>query len=288
MSDQPERLQKALARAGYGSRRQLEALIKAGRVTVNGTPAELGLKLIGGEQIHIDGCPVRLAALPPRRRVLAYYKPPGEITSRSDPQRRPTVFDRLPPLRSGRWLSVGRLDINTQGLLILTNDGELVQRLSHPSAGIEREYAVRVLGDVDQALLARLRDGVELDDSPASRGPARFERIVDAGGSGANHWYHVTLREGRNREVRRLWESQGVTVSRLVRVRFGPIHLRRGLRPGRWDELDLNARNTLLAAAGMTAERLPDPAAGRSKGAPPGRGSAPGGRPVRGSTYSRR
>lgn len=244
-----ERLQKALAQAGCGSRRQIEALIRAGRISVNGRPAELGVRVKHSDRIVVDGRTVVLSSEVPRRRVLAYYKPPGEVTTRSDPQQRPTVFERLPKLRSGRWLSVGRLDLNTQGLLLLTNDGGLAQQLSHPSSQIEREYAVRVLGEADRALLQRLRSGVQLDD-----GEAHFEQLREAGGSGANRWYHVTLREGRNREVRRLWESQGLTVSRLVRVRFGPIPLRRGLLPGRYDELDADALALLLQAAGLPAE----------------------------------
>lgn len=251
-----ERLQKFLAQAGLGSRRQIEDWIRAGRITVNGTVARLGDQVDGSEIIEVDGRAVRSpGTFHPKRRVLAYYKPPGEVTSRRDPEGRPTVFDRLPSLRNGRWIAVGRLDINTQGLLLLTNDGELANRLMHPSSEVEREYAVRVLGGVDAAVAERLQAGVPLED-----GPARFDRVVDAGGSGANHWYHVILREGRNREVRRLWESQGVTVSRLVRVRYGPISLRRGLHPGRWDELDEVQIQQLLEAAGMPPEPPTPPA----------------------------
>ena len=240
-----ERLQKFLARAGLGSRRQIEDWVRQGRITVNGAPAQLGVQVSGMETIQIDGKPVQVRAFRPRRRVLAYYKPVGEMTTRSDPGGRPTVFERLPPLRDGRWVTVGRLDLNTQGLLLLTNDGELANRLMHPSSGIEREYAVRVLGEVAPEMVRRLREGVALDD-----GLARFDDIREAGGEGANHWYHVVLREGRNREVRRLWESQGVTVSRLIRVRYGPVTLRRGLHPGRWDELDEIQVGALLAAVG--------------------------------------
>lgn len=246
-----ERLQKFLAGAGFGSRRQIEEWIRQGRITVNGSPAQLGVQISEADQIQIDGKLVRVRTDRQNRRVLAYYKPVGEITARHDPEGRPTVFDRLPPLRDGRWIAVGRLDLNTQGLLLLTTDGELAHRLMHPSAQIEREYAVRVLGEVAPEALSRLAEGVPLTD-----GMARFDEIREAGGEGANRWYHVILREGRNREVRRLWESQGITVSRLIRVRYGPVVLRRGLHPGRWDELDLAQIHELLAAAGCPLEEL--------------------------------
>ncbi len=208
-----ERLQKFLARMGLGSRRQIEDWIRQGRITVNGVVAQLGNQVNGAEKIQIDGRPIQVRPFGQRRRVLAYYKPVGEVTSRHDPEGRPTIFEHLPLLRDSRWVAVGRLDLNTQGLLLLTNDGELANRLMHPSSQIEREYAVRVLGEVPLEMLKRLREGVALED-----GVARFDEIREAGGEGANHWYHVILREGRHREVRRLWESQGVTVSRLTRV----------------------------------------------------------------------
>ncbi|HPF58097.1 MAG TPA: pseudouridine synthase [Candidatus Competibacteraceae bacterium] len=241
-----ERLQKFLARVGFGSRRQIEDWIRQGRITVNGVPAQLGFQVNGAERIAIDGRLVQVRAFGQRRRVLAYYKPVGEVTSRRDDAERPTVFEKLPRLSDGRWVAVGRLDLNTQGLLLLTNDGELANRLMHPSSQIEREYAVRILGEVTPAMLQQLRQGVALED-----GTAHFDEIIEAGGEGANHWYHVILREGRNREVRRLWESQGVAVSRLIRVRYGPVALRRGLHPGRWDELDEAQMNELLQAAGL-------------------------------------
>lgn len=243
-----EKLQKMLARAGLGSRREIETWIEAGRVEVNGEIAKLGDRAGPADQIRVDGRLLPAIALEtPRTRVLAYHKPEGEVTTRSDPEGRPTVFERLPRLRGSRWVSIGRLDINTQGLLLLTNDGELANRLMHPSREIEREYAVRVLGEVDDAVLARLRQGVELED-----GKARFDDIVEAGGSGANRWYHVVIKEGRHREVRRLWESQGVTVSRLMRVRYGAVALPPGLRAGDWRELDEQVVNTLRISVGLS------------------------------------
>lgn len=269
-----ERLQKFLARVGMGSRRQIEDWIRQGRITVNGTPARLGIQVNGAERIEIDGHQIQVRAFGQQRRVLAYYKPVGEVTSHRDAEGRPTVFERLPILRDGRWIAVGRLDLNTQGLLLLTNDGELANRLMHPSSEIEREYAVRVLGEVTPEMLKRLREGIALED-----GPARFDDIRDVGGEGANHWYHVILREGRNREVRRLWESQGVAVSRLTRVRYGPITLRRGLHPGRWDELDEAQLQTLLEAAGYPprVREAPEPVSRSQRPFKPGgaRTSAP-------------
>jgi 23S rRNA pseudouridine2605 synthase len=228
-----ERLQKVLAHAGLGSRRQIEAWIKQGRVTLNGRPAVLGDRMIPADQIRLDGQTVKPTSLSTvKRRVLIYHKPEGEICSRRDPGGRPTIYAHLPSLKTGRWVAVGRLDINSSGLLLLTTDGEMANRLMHPSCGVEREYAVRILGDVSPEMLNRLTQGVLLQE-----GEARFENITHAGGQGANHWYHVVLAEGRHREVRRLWESQGVRVSRLMRVRYGPVHLPRHLRPGHWEEL---------------------------------------------------
>ena len=253
-----ERLQKLLARAGLGSRRQIEGWISQGRITVDGVTAQLGQQVNGAELIQVDGQTVRVRRFGQRRRVLAYYKPVGEVSTRHDPEGRPTIFDRLPHLPEGRWVAVGRLDLTTQGLLLLTNDGELAHRLMHPSSRIEREYAVRVLGQVTAEMLERLRQGVALDE-----GPAHFDEIHDVGGEGVNHWYHVILREGRNREVRRLWESQGVAVSRLTRVRYGPVTLRRGLRPGRFDELDAEQIQEVLRAVGSTPARPPRPGSSR-------------------------
>lgn len=249
-----ERLQKVLANAGHGSRRQIEEWITDGRITINNLPAKLGDRVTVEDNIAIDG-----RALPsyrletPRRQVLVYYKPEGEVCTRSDPEGRLTIFDKLPKLRNARWITVGRLDFNTAGLLLLTTDGELANKLMHPSTEIEREYAVRILGKVDDAMLERLKRGVMLDD-----GMANFDAIIDAGGEGINHWFHVILKEGRNREVRRLWESQGVKISRLMRVRYGPITLRKGLRRGQMEELDDRDVGTLLRAAGIAPDPIPD------------------------------
>ncbi|MDX1434765.1 MAG: pseudouridine synthase, partial [Gammaproteobacteria bacterium] len=182
----------------------------------------------------------------PRLRVLRYHKPEGEICSAVGDARHASVFARLPRLKRGRWVAVGRLDVNSSGLLLFTNEGELAHRLMHPSREVEREYAVRLRGEVTREMRARLLDGVELDD-----GPARFERIEDAGGDGVNRWFHVVIREGRNREVRRLWESQGLQVSRLIRVRYGPVRLPRYLSRGRWEELGPRGLAALTRAAGM-------------------------------------
>ncbi len=267
-----ERLQKVLARAGFGSRREIEEWIRAGRITVNGKPAELGVSVGARDRVCVDGRPVTLAAPAAQTaRTLIYHKPAGELTTRRDEAGRPTVFDSLPRLRNGRWISVGRLDFNTSGLLLVTTDGELAHRLMHPSWEIEREYAVRILGQVDEQLLQRLQEGVMLED-----GMAAFTGIRDAGGQGANHWYHVTVREGRNREVRRLWESQGMQVSRLIRIRFGPVGLPGGLRPGRFRDLDRAELEALYAAV-----KLPPPRPSATKRAAPRRGRARRGRRVR-------
>lgn len=247
-----EKLQKVLARAGYASRRTIETWIAAGRLTVNGTLAKLGDRVTNEDAILLDGKPLEVKFAHATRRVLAFHKPEGVICTRSDEQGRRTVFEDLPRLRSARWVAVGRLDINTNGLLLLTTDGELAHRLMHPSAQVEREYAVRVFGNVDAAMLERMRTGVMLED-----GRAHFDDIVDAGGSGLNHWFHVILKEGRQREVRRLWESQGVQVSRLIRVRYGNIALRRGLKPGKWDELEAPDITALMELAGLKVQEEP-------------------------------
>lgn len=242
-----EKLQKVLARAGIGSRREIERWIEQERISVGGKIAKLGDRVDASARIKIDNKPVFLARTEKaKRRVLIYHKPAGEICTRSDPERRPTVFDHLPTLRGQRWIVIGRLDLNTSGLLLFTNDGELAHRLMHPSSEFEREYAVRVLGFVDSAKLERLKTGVKLED-----GHAAFLAIEDVGGEGANHWYHVILKEGRNRIVRRLWESQDITVSRLIRVRFGDIQLPRSLRFGKWQDLPQDEVEKLVKAAGL-------------------------------------
>ncbi|MGE0081965.1 MAG: 23S rRNA pseudouridine(2605) synthase RluB [Thiohalomonadaceae bacterium] len=272
-----EKLQKVLARAGFASRRELEEWIAAGRISVNGKIATLGDRVGEHDIIRVDGRVVQRARLAPReRRVLIYHKPVGEVCTRSDPEGRPTIFDSLPRLTNGRWVTIGRLDINTSGLLLLTNDGELANRLMHPSSEIEREYAVRVLGEISEEVLERLRSGVELED-----GEARFDRLVDAGGEGANHWYHVTLREGRNREVRRLWESQGVAVSRLIRVRYGNVVLPRNLRAGRFTDLKGPELDALLALVGLLGETPAGHGARRAPQRPGRQRTASAERPVR-------
>ena len=245
-----EKLQKVLARAGKGSRREMETLISAGRVSVDGKVARLGDRIEGTEQVRVDGHQVHLTPQTEEVcRILMYNKPEGEMCTRKDPEGRPTVFDRLPKLESGRWIAVGRLDINTQGMLLFTTDGELANRLMHPSRKVEREYAVRVFGEVDDAMLNRLKTGVKLED-----GPAKFQQIFYRGGEGRNHWFHVVLSEGRNREVRRLWESQDVQVSRLIRVRYGDIELRRQLPLGGWIELPIKDVNYYRKLVGLSAE----------------------------------
>lgn len=221
-----EKIQKFLANLGVDSRRQIEAMIAAGRITVNGEVAHLGQRIEGNETIKVDGKPVGKQELS-QTQILVYHKPEGKVCTRSDESGRPTVFEDLPPCSEGRWVMVGRLDLNTTGLLLFTNDGELAHQLMHPSQGLEREYAVRVFGQVDDAMLERLKKGVQLDD-----GYSRFESIQEAGGEGANRWYRVILKRGRNREVKRLWESQGITVSRLIRIRYGTIHLSNNLPVG--------------------------------------------------------
>lgn len=228
----PERLQKVLAAAGLGSRRALEARISRGEVQVDGKPATLGQKVALGDRVLIDGRGYQVRAGDRDSRVLMYNKPEGVVCTRRDPEGRKTVFDQLPPLRRGRWISIGRLDINTSGLLLLTDDGELAHTMMHPGTGVDREYACRVHGHVTPEMLQSLTSGVELED-----GPARFSDVVDSGGSGGNRWFHVVLMEGRNREVRRLWEAVGVRVSRLKRVRYGAVILPSRLKVGRWEEL---------------------------------------------------
>lgn len=242
------KLHKVLAQAGMGSRLEMEQLILEGRISVNGEPAHIGQRIQYGDVIKVNGKPVRVRMTPPPPRVLAYHKPAGEVVSHDDPQNRPTVFRRLPRLYQGKWQSVGRLDINTEGLLLLTDSGELANRLMHPRFGLQREYAVRVLGALSNDEKQRLLDGVRLDD-----GVAQFASIEDGGGEGANCWYRVTIGEGRNREVRRMFEAVGHAVSRLIRIRYGAMMLPRGLKRGVWIELDQRDIDRLTAAAGMHA-----------------------------------
>jgi 23S rRNA pseudouridine2605 synthase len=237
-----ERIQKLLARAGLGSRREIERWIAEGRLTVNGNPVELGYHLNPGDHLLINGRIVKwdkYAEQPTR--VLVYHKPVGEVVTRRDPEGRPVIFTQLPRLPVGRWIAVGRLDINTSGLLLVTNNGELANRLMHPSRQIEREYAVRVLGEVADHLLENLRNGVQLED-----GPAHFDELRYYAGEGANKWYYVTVKQGRNRLVRRLWESQGVKVSRLMRVRYGSVVLPERVRAHSFYELDAKELQNLL------------------------------------------
>jgi 23S rRNA pseudouridine2605 synthase len=247
-----EKLQKVLARAGHGSRRELETLIRAGRVSVDGKVAILGERLEDEDAtVRIDGHTVSVKAQEDVIcRVLAYYKPEGELCTRHDPEGRRTVFDRLPKIRGSRWVSIGRLDANTSGLLLFTTDGELANRLMHPSRQVEREYLVRVFGDVTEEMIKKLVSGVRLDD-----GDARFEDIVYAGGEGMNHTFYVVINEGRNREVRRLWESQDTTVSRLKRVRYGDIFLDKALPRGGWVELTLKEVNYLRELVELRPEQ---------------------------------
>lgn len=248
-----QKLQKVLADAGLGSRREIEDWILAGRVSVNGKPAHQGQRVTAQDRINVNGKPVYLKRTTRAARVLVYHKPEGEIVSRADPEGRPSVFDKLPSLKGGRWIAIGRLDFNTSGLLLLTDNGDLANKLMHPRSAIEREYAVRLLGQLSEEQAEELMDGVMLED-----GLARFGKLEDKGGEGANHWYQVTLSEGRNREVRRMFELMDLTVSRLMRVRYGPINLPRDLHRGAWAELpaqDVAALNN--AAAKTPDENLP-------------------------------
>jgi len=242
----------------------MEELILAGRVSVNGTPAHIGQRILHSDQVKVNGKPIRVRIEPPPARVIAYHKPAGEIVSHDDPQNRPSVFRKLPRLQHGKWQSVGRLDLNTEGLLLFTSSGELANRLMHPRFGLEREYAVRVLGALSKEEKQKLLDGVMLDD-----GPAQFGSIEDGGGEGSNCWYRVTISEGRNREVRRMMEAVGHAVSRLIRIRYGAMVLPHGLRRGAFLELDESDIRALMKAAGASerTERKDGPAP-RGRGRP--------------------
>ncbi|NOZ09503.1 MAG: pseudouridine synthase [Gammaproteobacteria bacterium] len=264
-----EKLQKVLARAGLGSRRELERWIEQGRVSVDGRIACVGDRVTADQQLQVDG--KRVSVTPGNTpQVLLYHKPEGEICTRNDPAGRPTVFSNLTAPHSGRWIIVGRLDINTTGLLLFTNSGELANRLMHPRYRLTREYAVRVLGQVSTADLKRLKKGVMLDD-----GNAHFQRIEDGGGEGANRWYRVQLAEGRNREVRRMWQAVGARVSRLIRIRFGPIVLPRSLHPGQSRVLGPDEIESLLTQVGLHRDRPDSSLIGTRTNKPPAAGVHP-------------
>ena len=262
---EPERLHKVLAQAGIGSRREMEEMILAGRISVNGLPAHVGQLVGPSDRVKVNGKLVHVKFSSRRPRVIMYHKPEGEIVSRDDPEKRASVFDALPRINGGRWVAVGRLDYNTSGLLLFTSSGELANRLMHPRYQIVREYAVRVLGDLGEEKLEQLREGVELED-----GPATFESIEDGGGQGANHWYRVTLSEGRNREVRRMFEAVGVTVSRLIRVRYGPFLLPPYLKRGKCKELEDAEVEALMNSFGAGKGADGRPSGGRGEKGTPG------------------
>jgi 23S rRNA pseudouridine2605 synthase len=247
-ADGTYKLQKVLAQAGLGSRRKMEELVRSGRVTVNGAPAAIGVRVGPRDVIKVEGRVVHREERGEATRVLLYHKPEGEIVSRDDPGGRVSVFERLPPVKGAKWLAVGRLDYNTGGLLVLTTSGELANRMMHPRYGLEREYAARLRGKLTEPQIEQLRAGVPLED-----GVARLESLEDRGGEGANHWYHLVVREGRNRVLRRIFEALGLVVSRLMRVRFGAIRLPPQLKRGQFVELPPREVRQLLASQGLTA-----------------------------------
>nr|HET7859292.1 pseudouridine synthase [Caldimonas sp.] len=256
------KLHKVLAQAGIGSRRDMEELIADGKITVNGEPAHTGQRVSFGDRVEVNGKPVRLRIVPPPARIVAYHKPAGEIVTHDDPQHRPTVFRRLPRLQQGKWQSVGRLDINTEGLLLFTTSGGLANQLMHPRFGVEREYAVRVMGELGEEARARLLEGVEIDGQRAA-----FKSIENGGGEGLNHWYRVVITEGRNREVRKLFDAVGLTVSRLIRIRYGTVVLPHGLKRGACVELDDNDVRAIrrLASGHPNGERSDERGEGGGK-----------------------
>jgi 23S rRNA pseudouridine2605 synthase len=282
--DDAPKLHKILADIGMGSRRDMEELILQGRVSVNGLPAHIGQRILPTDQVRVNGKPVqrKIATKPPR--VLLYHKPSGEIVSQSDPEKRTTVFESLPRIKAGKWIAVGRLDYNTEGLLIFTSSGDLANRFMHPRYGVEREYAVRTLGELQEADRQKLLHGITLDD-----GPANFLRIADGGGEGSNHWYHVALTEGRNREVRRMFGAVGLTVSRLIRTRYGQFLLPRGLKRGRWEELKPEDVRVVMQSVGLKVPGSPEARKGTGvakanaggKNAPPARNAAGKRRPAK-------
>lgn len=252
LKNMSERLHKMLAQAGVGSRREMEELIRAGKVTVNGQVAEIGAQVDENDVVKVNGRIVRFRQAAKLPRVLLYHKPEGEIVSRDDPEKRESVFDVLPQIRGGKWIAVGRLDFNTGGLLIFTTSGELANHLMHPRFEVEREYAIRVRGELTPDQLQQLKQGVAMED-----GPAHFESLVDEGGEGSNHWYRGILKEGRNREVRRMFETMGLTVSRLLRVRFGMLTLPPRVKRGRWLELEPEQVVAVLKWAGIDLPEAP-------------------------------
>jgi len=258
--DDAPKLHKVLAEAGLGSRRDMEDLIVSGRVSVNGEPAHIGQRILATDHVRINGKLIqrRVSKKPPR--VLVYHKPAGEIVSMDDPEGRPSVFDRLPTMKAGKWLAVGRLDFNTEGLLLFTTSGDLANRLMHPRYGIDREYAVRTLGELEEGMRQKLLAGVELED-----GLAQFSKIADGGGEGINKWYRVIIGEGRNREVRRMFEAIGLTVSRLIRTRYGAMTLPSNLKRGRWEELEENEVRDMLATYGIEKKGPPAETRGKAK-----------------------
>ena len=278
------KLHKVLAQAGMGSRLEMEQLILEGRISVNNEPAHIGQRIQFGDSIKVNGKPIRVRIDPPPPRVIAYHKPAGEVVTHDDPQNRPTVFRKLPKLPQGKWQSVGRLDLNTEGLLLFSSSGELANNLMHPRFGLEREYAVRVLGSLNKEEKQKLLEGVQLDD-----GMAQFGSVEEGGGEGANCWYRVTISEGRNREVRRMFEAVGHAVSRLIRIRYGAMLLPRGLRRGAWMELgDADIRALMQAAggpraAGATVDGPRSDSAGRNGRGAPRRGGGRAGPGPRGN-----
>jgi len=275
---EPQRLHKVLASCGFGSRRAMEEMILAGRITVNRMPADVGQKVSPGDEVRSNGELVKVRFTEPRARVLMYHKPAGELVTRDDPEGRPTVFEKLPSIGNGKWINIGRLDYNTEGLLLFTNSGELANRMMHPRFEVEREYAVRVMGRLTDEQVAQLTSGIELED-----GLAKCERVEDGGGDddGANHWYKVVLREGRNREVRRLFEALGLMVSRLIRTRYGSVAMPTVLKRGDLIELESGAVGAVLAAAGLKggAPQVNGGAQPRDGRGPGRKGPRPQGRP---------
>lgn len=271
--DDAPKLHKVLADVGMGSRRDMEDLILQGRVSVNGLPAHIGQRILCNDQVRINGKLVqrKIPNKPPR--LLLYHKPAGEIVSQSDPEKRPTVFDNLPRIKTGKWITVGRLDFNTEGLLLFTTSGDLANRFMHPRYGVEREYAVRTMGEISESSRQSLLEGVDIGD-----GPARFLHVTDGGGEGANHWYHVALAEGRNREVRRMFEAVGLMVSRLIRTRYGEFTLPRILKRGRWEEVPAEQVKALMSKFGLKTAGLQDSS--------PSRGNNGNGRGGKGGRHS--